>query len=68
MQENQPTDFPTGIGAPARRALNDAGYTNLEQLASVSEMNLLKLHGLGPRALGLLRAALSAQGLSFAMR
>jgi predicted flap endonuclease-1-like 5' DNA nuclease len=61
MQENQPVDFPAGIGVPARRALVGAGYTRLEQLASVSEKDLLKLHGMGPKALGLLREALAAQ-------
>jgi predicted flap endonuclease-1-like 5' DNA nuclease len=68
MQENQPVDFPAGIGVPARRALAGAGYTRLEQLASVSEKDLLKLHGMGPKALGLPRSALNAQALSFATR
>jgi hypothetical protein len=38
----------------------------LEQLTTVEEAELLRLHGMGPKALGLLRAALEARGLSFA--
>ncbi len=60
------TDFPTGIGKPAHRALVGAGYTRLEELTSVTEVELLKLHGMGPKALGILRSALAARGLSFA--
>lgn len=60
------SDFPAGIGSPARRALAGAGYTWLEQLTKVSEAELRKLHGMGPKALGLLRSALAARGQSFA--
>ncbi len=56
--------FPEKIGAPARRALENAGYSRLEQLADVSEKELLALHGMGPRALGMLRDALAERGLS----
>jgi hypothetical protein len=59
------SDFPK-TSAPALRALNGAGYTRLEQLTRVSEAELLKLHGMGPKALNILRAALEARGLSFA--
>jgi DNA-directed RNA polymerase alpha subunit len=59
-------DFPAGIGQPALRALAAAGYTHLEQLISISEAELLKLHGMGPKALGLIRGALHARGLAFA--
>lgn len=62
------SDLPRGIGAPARRALATAGYTRLAQLTSVGEAELLQLHDVGPRAIGLLRAALATQGLAFAER
>lgn len=55
-------------GAPARRALATAGYTRLVQLTSVGEAELLQLHGVGPKAIRLLREALAAQGLAFAER
>ena len=60
--------FPAGLAQPAIRALTGAGYTLLDQLAAVSEADLLKLHGMGPKAISILRAALKAKGLSFAGR
>jgi hypothetical protein len=72
MTQNQiaePTnDIPATIGAPAHRALATAGYTHLAQLIAVSEAELLRLHGVGPKAIRLLREALTAQGLTFAER
>lgn len=59
------TDFPK-LAAPARRALANAGYTHLAQLAAVSEAELAQLHGMGPNALNTLRQALHEQGLDFA--
>ena len=56
--------FPK-LSAPARRALASAGYTQVEQLAEVSEGDLKKLHGMGPSAIAALRAALEERGLSF---
>ena len=59
-------DLPPGIGAPATRALAAAGITRLVQLTSLSEVELLKLHGVGPKAVRLLREALSKRRLKFA--
>lgn len=53
------------IGAPATRALNEAGYTRLSQLDGVSEANLAQLHGVGPKAIQVLRVALADAGYSF---
>ena len=58
-------DLPRGISRPATRALHGAGYTCLEQLAGVSERELGALHGVGPKALRILREALEERGLSF---
>lgn len=63
---NLQSDFPAGVSQPALRALHGAGIQRLEQLAAFSEAELLKLHGMGPKALGLLRQALEARGLQFA--
>ena len=52
------------IGAPATRALADIGVTTLSQVVDLRPAELLALHGFGPRALGLLRDALAAQGHS----
>jgi hypothetical protein len=51
------------IGAPATRALNGAGYTTLRQLAGVPRAELAILHGMGPKALGIIEAALEQQDL-----
>ena len=48
-----------GLARPARRALLEAGYSRIEQLAAVSEDELRRLHGMGPKALDLLRRALA---------
>jgi len=58
------SDFPK-IGAPATRALAAAGYTRLKQLTKVTEAELGQLHGMGPKALGILRETLKAKGWSF---
>jgi deazaflavin-dependent oxidoreductase (nitroreductase family) len=64
---NDPEVYITpGLAQPAQRALKAAGYTRLEQFASVSEDDLLKLHGVGPKAIETLRQALADQGLAFA--
>jgi hypothetical protein len=54
--------FPR-IGAPATRALNGAGYQSLRQLAGVPRRELVKLHGVGPKALRTLEQALEEHGL-----
>ena len=57
------SDLPK-IGAPATRALASIGAARIEHVADRSELELLALHGFGPRALGILRDALAEQGLS----
>ena len=64
-EDQQKSNLPVGLAAPAQRALAAAGITRLEQLASFSEAELLKLHGMGPKALALLRQTLAAKGLSY---
>ncbi|WP_426511965.1 helix-hairpin-helix domain-containing protein [Dactylosporangium sp. McL0621] len=51
------------IGAPATRALHDAGYRSLRDLAGVPPAELGKLHGVGPKALRILDEALKRNGL-----
>lgn len=38
------------IGAPATRALHDAGYTSPRDVAGVPRVQLAALHGVGPEA------------------
>lgn len=66
---NQPDnnhEFPVGIGKPATRALIAAGITKLKELIEISEKELLKLHGVGPKAIRILKEELQKQGLDFA--
>jgi predicted flap endonuclease-1-like 5' DNA nuclease len=60
------SDLPGGIGAPATRALNGAGYTSLGQLAGVSAKELSALHGFGPKAIRIIEEALGQRGQSLA--
>ena len=55
----------SGLSAPARRALENNGITTLPQLATYSEAEILKFHGMGPGSLPKLRELLKQQGLSF---
>ena len=38
----------------------------MKQFTTVKETDLLKLHGMGPKAIGIIRSALNTRGLSFA--
>lgn len=58
-------DLPGRIGRPALRALVAAGYTRLDQFSGATESDLLSLHGMGPKAIRLLREELNARGQSF---
>jgi hypothetical protein len=62
LSESVRAGFPAGISRPALRALASAGFTELSQLSRISEAELLKLHGMGPKAIAILREALSAMG------
>lgn len=60
------SDLPSRLAKPAQRALMNAGYSRLEQLTKLTRAELLALHGMGPKAMEQLRAALAAKGLAFA--
>jgi hypothetical protein len=60
------SDLPANIGKPATRALIGAGYMRLDQLTAASAAELLKLHGVGPKAIERLRVALGDRDLMFA--
>ena len=70
MEQNdqQTSDLPRELSNPARRALTGAGYVRLEQFTQLSEAEVLRLHGMGPKAIEMIRRALAARGLSFAER
>jgi hypothetical protein len=60
------TQLPRTIGAPATRALREAGVTTLEQVASYSAAQLAAMHGVGPIAIARLGEALAEQGSGLA--
>lgn len=61
------SDLPK-LAAPARRALAGAGVTNLSDLASMTEADVMALHGMGPNAMTSLKTAMKAKRLGFAKR
>jgi hypothetical protein len=56
------------IGRPAASALGLAGITSLDDVAEHTEAELLELHGVGPKAVRILREALAASGRGFRTR
>ncbi len=62
----QGNDLPVKLAMPARRALVEAGYTNLIQLTTLSESQIKQFHGIGPNAIRQLRRALDERGLQLA--
>ncbi len=64
--ERKPKDgFLSLISAPARRTLERENITTLKALSKWSEEELLKLHGIGPAAIPILRQVLQKGGFSF---
>jgi hypothetical protein len=55
-ERDEPPHEVQAIGAPARRALTNAGLTTWDAVDAASDAELLALHGFGPKALRMLRA------------
>jgi uncharacterized protein YdhG (YjbR/CyaY superfamily) len=62
--DSPPPDLPA-IGSPATRALAAAGITTLEQVRQLRAADLLAMHGVGPKAIAMLRSALADRGATF---
>lgn len=58
-------DLPDAIGKTAARELSLNGITSLRQVAEHSTAELLSIHGVGPKAVAILRDTLAAHGLGF---
>jgi DNA-directed RNA polymerase alpha subunit len=64
--EHKPKDhFMSALSAPARRALENNGITSIEQLAALSEKELLQFHGMGKSSIPKLKAVLEEFELRF---
>jgi DNA-directed RNA polymerase alpha subunit len=61
------SDLPK-TSRPAQQALHNIGVATLEQLSRFSEQEIAALHGMGPKALAILKVALAEKGLSFTER
>ena len=59
-------DLPASLGRPALGALRAAGIGRLSEVARRREEELLALHGVGPKAVRLLRSELAGRGLRLA--
>lgn len=66
MKTMTESNLPQTIGNVAKRALANEGITDLKDLTKYSEEELLQLHGVGPKAIRILKEILQAQGLDFA--
>ncbi|WP_437731707.1 DNA-binding protein [Sorangium sp. So ce1335] len=65
-KEQPQSSFPKGIGKPAQRALASVGVSRLDQVTRFTEAQLMALHGMGPKAIGLIKAVLQADGKTLA--
>ncbi|MEK4299363.1 DNA-binding protein [Oceanobacillus sp. FSL W8-0428] len=54
------------IGKPAMNALHHINIKTIEDAARLDETTLLKIHGVGPKAVSILRDTLTEKGLKFA--
>ena len=58
-------EFFAGLGAPARRALENAGIHTVFHLSHKTKKEILQLHGMGPSSIPKLEEKLKAAGLHF---
>ena len=65
-KENKPkSGFLSKLSSPARRALLHEGIDTLQKLSKYNEKEILKIHGIGPASLPIMRKSLEEEGLSF---
>lgn len=62
MAERSESEFAGKVSCPAQSALEAAGYSRLEELTHVTAKDLLALHGMGPKGIRMLNAALAERG------
>lgn len=62
-QPDPTTNFPVGMGKVPPRELHAHGITSLTKATKYSEKELLAIHGVGPKAVRILKEALAKQNL-----
>lgn len=60
------SSLPVAMGKVARRELAHHGFTRLDQFDGASARELLAIHGVGPKAVRILREHLESEGRSLA--
>ncbi len=53
------------LAAPARRALQSAGIESLKDLSKFTKEEILKLHGMGPKAFDALQSEMKKEKVNF---
>ncbi|PIC79037.1 hypothetical protein CSV75_13780 [Sporosarcina sp. P18a] len=65
-KENKPkSGFLSKLSSPARNALVHNGIDTLQKLSKYTEKEILKIHGIGPASLPIMRTFLEKESLSF---
>ena len=64
LKDNPESGFLSKLSSPARNALVHEGIDTLQKLSKYTEKDILKIHGIGPASLPLMRTLLE-EGLSF---
>lgn len=59
----QEYSLPTTIGRPATNALQAAGINSIKDLEPLTEAELTSMHGVGPKAVSILKQALETNNL-----
>lgn len=58
-------ELPAGLARPALRSLAAAGITSTAHFSKITAAELKQLHGMGPKAIELIRQALAEAGIAF---
>lgn len=56
-------DFIFRLSSPARRALENMAIDSFEKLASLTQKELLSMHGIGPKSLPIVIESLNSVGM-----
>ncbi|TLP92872.1 hypothetical protein FEF26_14315 [Nesterenkonia salmonea] len=58
-------DLPNSMGKTAPRELQSAGVDSLQKASERTEKELLAIHGVGPKAIRIMKEAMKEKGLTF---
>lgn len=64
ISQNLSSEFPRSMGRPAINALGNSEITTFMQATALSEKDLMEMHGVGPKAVSILKQELADRGLS----